>query len=283
MNTYLDRIMTAKAAEVAELEQNFREIDFTRGRLFNRTCISLKEKLSHPESSGIIAEFKRKSPTKGVIHATAKVAEVTRGYAEAGAAGLSVLTDTLFFGGTLCDLETARLANPETPILRKDFVMAPLQVAQAKAFGADVVLLIAACLTPEQIHDLAQYARSLGMETLLELHDASELDKISPLVDLVGVNNRNLKSFTVDLDASIHLASLIPGEWVKISESGLSSPETILMLHKAGFRGFLMGEHFMKKEDPAEECRQFIDQLRNTELIINQKCDLGEQINGEHQ
>ena len=246
MNTYLDRIMTAKAAEVAELEQNFREIDFTRGRLFNRTCISLKEKLSHPESSGIIAEFKRKSPTKGVIHATAKVAEVTRGYAEAGAAGLSVLTDTLFFGGTLCDLETARLANPETPILRKDFVMAPLQVAQAKAFGADVVLLIAACLTPEQIHDLAQYARSLGMETLLELHDASELEKISPLVDLVGVNNRNLKSFTVDLATTEALAEEVPDDILLVAESGIKTPADAERLATAGADALLVGETLMR-------------------------------------
>lgn len=265
MNSYLDKIITAKRAEIAGMERNFREKDFSGEKYFRRKCISLKERLTRPGSSGIIAEFKRKSPSKGVINATAKVAEVTRGYSEAGAAGLSVLTDHPFFGGSLSDLVAARLANPDTPILRKDFVIDPLQVAEAKAYGSDVILLIAACLNGEAIHSLARYAGELGMETLLEIHDESELDKISPLVSMIGVNNRNLKTFAVDLEASMHLATQIPEKWIKISESGISSPETILQLRKAGFLGFLVGENFMKSEDPAAACRKFIKNLGDNE------------------
>ncbi len=261
MNSYLDKIIASKRAEIAGMEQSFREKDFTSEKFFKRKCISLKDRLILPDSSGIIAEFKRKSPSKGAINLTAKVADVTRGYSAAGAAGLSVLTDHPFFGGSLPDLVAARLANPETPILRKDFVIDPLQVAEAKAFGADVILLIAACLNREMIHSLAQYAHALGMETLLEIHDETELDKISRHIDLVGVNNRNLKTFEVSTEASLRLGPLIPGKFVKISESGITSPETIVQLREAGFSGFLMGETFMKTADPAKACREFITNL----------------------
>jgi len=261
MNSYLDKIIASKRAEIAGIEQSHREKDLTSGKFSGRKCISLKKRLLLPESSGVIAEFKRKSPSRGTINLTAKVAAVTRGYSEAGAAGLSVLTDTQFFGGSLRDLVNARLANPGIPILRKDFVIDPLQVAEAKAHGADVILLIAACLNDETIHSLASYAHALGMETLLEIHDEAELDKISPMVDLIGVNNRNLKTFKVSTETSLRLAPLIPRNYVKISESGISSPETIFQLREAGYRGFLMGETFMKSPDPVAACVEFISKL----------------------
>jgi indole-3-glycerol phosphate synthase len=218
--------------------------------------------LLKPDSSGIIAEFKQKSPSKGEINFGVKVEEVTKDYAKAGAAGISVLTDFEYFGGSLENLIKARETNPEIPILRKDFMIDKYQIFEAKANGADVILLIAACLEKAQSETLAKEAKTLGMEVLLEVHNADELEKVNDFVDIVGVNNRDLKTFKMDVETSIRLSKLIPDKFVKISESGLDSAKTILYLNENGFKGFLIGETFMKTENPGAACSKLIEELK---------------------
>ena len=263
MSNILDKIIDTKKQEVANLKLVAPEASLRQVKFFSRSSLSLKEQLLAKDSSGIIAEFKQKSPSKGEINFAVKVEEVTRGYADAGAAGLSVLTDHDYFGGSIINLVKAREANPGIPILRKDFMIDSYQITEAKAYGADVILLIAACLTKEEIHHLAQYAKELKLEVLLETHDETELEKISHWVDMVGVNNRNLKTFEVNIETSVKLANLIPDEFVKISESGIFSVETINRLKRVGYKGFLMGETFMKTDNPAQTCSEFIEKLKN--------------------
>jgi len=246
----LDKIIETKRQEVEQLRKVTPEPVLQEGKYFHRKGLSLKNRLLESRLPGIIAEFKQKSPSKGEINYAVKVDTVTRGYTEAGAAGLSVLTDFEYFGGTMTNLIRAREANPDTPILRKDFMIDPYQLTEAKAMGADVILLIAACL--------------LGLEILLEIHDETELCKVSPLVDLVGVNNRNLKNFTVDIGTSLRLAGQIPGSFAKVTESGLSSAQNILQLSNSGYQGFLIGETFMKTTDPGMACRELIAEIRNS-------------------
>ncbi len=258
----LDKIITAKKEELA---QQKRVVDIKVLKKipdFNRKCISLKENLLKKGSSGIIAEFKQKSPSKGEINISAKVEEVTKAYVEAGVSGLSVLTEPKFFGGSQANLVKARETNPEIPILRKDFMIDPYQLIEAKAYGADVILLIAACLEKEQAELLAKKAKELGMEVLMEVHNAEELEKVNDFVDIVGVNNRDLKTFAMDIETSVRLSKLIPDKFVKISESGLDSTKTIHYLRENGFKGFLIGETFMKTENPGETCQKFIAELK---------------------
>ena len=257
----LDKIIAAKKEEIAHQK---RVIDVNVLKIipdFNRKCISLKANLLKKGSSGIIAEFKQKSPSKGEINISAKVEEVTKDYVAAGASGLSVLTEPKFFGGSQANLVKARETNPKIPILRKDFMIDTYQIYEAKAYGADVILLIAACLEKEQAEMLAKEAKKLGMEVLMEVHNAEELEKINDFVDIVGVNNRDLKTFTMDIETSVRLSKLIPDKFVKISESGLDSTKTIHYLRENGFKGFLIGETFMKTENPGEACRKFIKEL----------------------
>jgi len=257
----LDTIIASKQNEVSRLKKKSRERILEEGRFTHRAPLSLKERLIGESSSGVIAEFKRRSPSKGEICAAADPVWITRGYADAGAAGLSVLTDHPFFGGSVDDLLNVREAHPNIPILRKEFIIDPHQVAEARACGADVILLIAACLSREEVHSLTAEAKSLGLEVLLEIHGPEDMEKISPQVDLVGVNNRNLKTFAVDVAVSLELAPQIPGHFVKISESGISSPASVLLLREAGYRGFLIGESFMKTGDPGTTCAAFISAL----------------------
>lgn len=261
--TILDKITAQKAIEVAAAKAEISIQDLEKSEFFARKTNSLVASLSAENSTGIIAEHKRKSPSKGIINDSLSVEEVTQGYAQAGAAGLSVLTDTDFFGGNKEDLQKARIANPSTPILRKDFMIDEYQVYEAKAWGADVILLIAACLSPEQINSLSQKAHELGLEVLLEIHDQEELDR-SPLkyVDIVGVNNRNLKNFAENnVNASLILAEKIPANVIKISESCISEPATINLLKSAGYRGFLIGETFMKDASPGTKLGEFIAKI----------------------
>lgn len=262
--TILDQIIENKAYEVEKAKQIMPVEQLQASEYFNRKCNSLVASLLAEDSTGIISEFKRKSPSKGNINIGAGVAEVTTGYAQAGASGLSVLTDTVFFGGFKEDLKIAREKNPSTPILRKDFMIDEYQVYEAKSWGADVILLIAANLTPQQIKDLSAKAHELGLEVLLEIHDLEELER-SPLenVDIVGVNNRNLKNFAENnVNASLELADKIPANIVKISESCISKPETIKELKAVGYRGFLIGETFMKTENPALSLQNFIKNIQ---------------------
>lgn len=258
--TILDTIIADKRKEVAQRKETI-TIDYLEQQndSFSRNCISLRQSLLH-SSSGIIAEFKRKSPSKGWIHEEADVNEITSSYCKNGASGISILTDFIHFGGKPADLIHAR-PQISCPILRKDFIIDEYQLFEAKSFGADVVLLIAAALTVKECCELAQKAKALGLEVLLEIHNAEELSHINQHVDIVGVNNRNLKTFEVSTAISLELVTQIPDEFVKISESGISDTETVRRLRQAGFRGFLMGENFMKEENPALALKRFIEAL----------------------
>jgi indole-3-glycerol phosphate synthase len=261
--TILDKITAQKAIEVAAAKAHVSIQDLEKSDFFTRKTNSLVGSLSAENSTGIIAEHKRKSPSKGVINDKLSVEEITQGYAQAGAACLSVLTDFEFFGGAKEDLQKARVANPTIPILRKDFMIDEYQIYEAKAWGADVILLIAACLSPEQIKNLSKKAHELGLEVLLEIHDEEELDR-SPLgnVDIVGVNNRNLKNFAENnVNASLGLAEMIPANIIKISESCISQPETINLLKSVGYKGFLIGETFMKEANPGTKLAEFIAKI----------------------
>lgn len=257
----LDKIVAHKKIEVAEAKQKVSTQMLESAEFFGRDVLSFKDFLLDANRTGIIAEFKRRSPSKGIINDKVTVEDVTTGYASAGASALSVLTDTEFFMGKQEDLLRARRAN-QIPILRKDFMIDEYQVMEAKAWGADIILLIAAILTPAQIQQLASFAKSLGLNVLLEVHNLEELQRsINPNLDAIGVNNRNLADFTVSVDTSYQLAEHIPSEFLKISESAISNPETIKQLKKAGFNGFLIGENFMKQADPGLAIREFVKEI----------------------
>ena len=250
--TILDQIIAQKRIEVDQRKATTPISVLEQMPDFRREVLSARDAIQDLYSTGIIAEFKRKSPSKGIINAQADVAATTQGYVKAGAAVLSVLTDEPFFGGTPADLQAARLANPGTPILRKDFIVDQYQLLEAKAWGADLVLLIAACLTPDEIVELSLQAHDLSLQVLLEVHDEEELDRsLNVNVDLVGVNNRDLKTFTTSIDTSLRLVERIPDTFAKITESGLHDAATMQTLFRAGFDGFLIGEAFMKTTDPA--------------------------------
>ncbi|GHT80118.1 indole-3-glycerol phosphate synthase [Bacteroidia bacterium] len=255
MATILDDIIAAKRIEVAERKVSVPFAQLERSPLFARQCLSMRASLLQ-SSTGIIAEFKRKSPSKGWINQNANIQQVAGDYCQYGAAGISILTDTAFFGGTLADLATVR-PRITCPILRKDFVIDEYQLVEAKSIGADLVLLIAAAMSAKVCRNLAHLAQQLGMDTLLEVHNTEELEHLNEYVDIAGVNNRNLKTFEVATDTSLSLASKIPAAMVKISESGISNTPTINTLRAAGYNGFLMGESFMKEQNPGEAFRGF--------------------------
>lgn len=258
--TILDKIIESKRTEVASRKISAPLSALVNAPLYGRKCLSLKESLLNSES-GIIAEFKRKSPSLGWINEDADVIEVTSGYSAAGAAGISILTDSEFFGGSPLDIMAAR-PFIACPVLRKDFVIDEYQLYEAKAMGADVVLLIAAALTVKQTLELASKAHELGLEVLLEVHNEQELGHANDFVDMLGVNNRNLKTFEQNIQTSFDLAALIPEKYVKVSESGISKIETVKQLRAVGYKGFLMGENFMKEENPAATLVKFISCLQ---------------------
>lgn len=257
----LDDIIAHKKKEIIPFKSRSPVERFEREGFFweirNR---SLVQRLLMPGSNGIIAEFKRKSPSRGWFKTKELEVEPVVSIYNKYAAGISVLTDETFFGGDLDDLIQTKVIT-DIPVLRKDFIIDPWQIAEAKAFGADVVLLIAACLSPVQVKEMAGYARSIGLETILEVHTAEELDHYCEAVSMIGVNNRNLKTFDVDIQTSLDLVEKIPAGVPAIAESGISSPEAILTLRDAGFRGFLIGERFMKEEDPGKAFEGFVDRL----------------------
>jgi indole-3-glycerol phosphate synthase len=265
----LDNIIAFKRTEVAGRKAAVPVSALEKSSFYYRPVLSLRAGLRDPGSTGIIAEFKRRSPSRGLINDKVAVADVTRGYAAAGAAGLSVLTDQHFFGGSDADLVTARVN--EIPILRKEFIIEEYQIVEARAIGADVILLIAACLTPAEVRRLAAFARGLGLEVLLEIHGEDELDHICDETALVGVNNRDLKTFSVDIERSIRLSRQIPAGKLLVAESGISEVRTIVQLKEAGFKGFLIGENFMKEADPAAAFQQFVRELQECERHSMQK------------
>lgn len=251
----LEEIIIHKRKEVEQRKQETSIQDLEQGRFFNRETLSLKEFLVNPKKTGIIAEFKRRSPSKGIINNRDSVDSVTKAYAAYGASGISVLTDYNFFGGSLDDLISAR--DNGVPLLRKDFMIDEYQIVEAKAYGADVILLIAACLSPAEVKQLTRAAKKLNLEVLLEIHNEAELDHICNEVDLVGVNNRNLKNFEVDLEHSVKLAEKIGESFLKIAESGINDVKNIHYLEQYGFKGFLIGEYFMKQKSPGQAFKEF--------------------------
>jgi indole-3-glycerol phosphate synthase len=258
----LDTIIAHKRTEVAGKKAAMPIGMLEKSPFFSRPTLSLNAALRDPGSTGIIAEFKRRSPSKGVINDKVSVAEVTRGYTAGGAAGLSVLTDQQFFGGNEGDLCVAR--GNAIPILRKEFIIDEYQIVEARAIGADVILLIAACLSPLAVKRLAGFALGLGLEVLLEIHGEEELEHICDETAIVGVNNRDLKTFTVDIDRSIRLSRQIPAGKLLVAESGISRVETIVQMRGAGFSGFLIGESFMKEADPGAAFGRFVGELKES-------------------
>lgn len=258
----LEKIIAHKKKEVAERKALYPVKLLEKSIFYSSPTVSFKKYLLREDKAGIIAEFKRKSPSKGVINKYAPVERTSIGYMQAGASALSVLTDMEFFGGKNEDLTMARKFN-YCPILRKDFMIDEYQIVEAKSIGADVILLLANVLDAKQIKQFAKFAKSLGLEVLLEVRDKEELKSACEFVDAVGVNNRNLKDFSVNVKQSFDMAKLIPKDFIKISESGIDSAKTIQDLKKAGFSGFLIGETFMKQSRPEIVCAQFIKEIQS--------------------
>jgi len=256
----LEKIIQHKRAEVAKRKSKTSISELEKGFYFGQNTLSLKESLEKGNRTGIIAEFKRRSPSKGIINDKAGVIDVTTAYTENGASALSVLTDEVFFGGSDEDLIEARIND--IPVLRKDFIIDEYQLIEAKSIGADVILLIAACLTPKEVKGLAGFAKGLGLEVLLELHDEKELAHVCDETELIGINNRNLKTFEVNIEQSLLMAEKISNNKIKIAESGINSVDDIMLFKENGFKGFLIGELFMKEADPTIAFAEFVNTLR---------------------
>ncbi|MBS1760586.1 MAG: indole-3-glycerol-phosphate synthase [Bacteroidetes bacterium] len=268
MDNILEKIITTKKKEIEPFKllspiERFEQDGFF-WQIRNR---SLVQNLLMPGSTGIIAEFKRKSPSKGWFQTKELEVEPVVTVYDKSAAGISVLTDTEYFGGDLDDLIQTKVVT-DVPVLRKDFIIDRWQIAESKAFGADVILLIAACLSPKEVKEFAGYAKSIGLETILEIHHEQELSHYCEDVSIVGVNNRNLKTFETDIKTSLELIKKIPDGKPAITESGISNAATVLTLRTAGFKGFLIGEHFMKEEKPWEAYQKFITELNSLENKI---------------
>lgn len=257
----LEQIIAHKYKEVEQNKELYPVKLLERSIYFDTKPVSMKEYILRPDKSGIIAEIKRKSPSKGNINEFVDIEQTSIGYMQAGASAISVLTDNNYFGGKNEDLTLARKFN-YCPILRKDFMVDEYQVIEAKSIGADTILLIAAAISPELTLQLAKFAKSLGLETLLEVHSESEYHShYNDFIDMVGVNNRNLSTFEVSIETSKRLSAIIPNNVVKISESGISNAENIVELKQCGFNGFLIGETFMKTSTPHLACASLIKQI----------------------
>lgn len=255
----LDKIVQTKKEEVAYQKSVMSIDDLIKSNYFERECYSVTQKLHQSAPYGIISEFKRKSPSKGAINDNVDVAEVAKGYCQAGASAISILTDRDYFGGSIEDLQRAR-NNMTCPVLRKDFIVDEFQIYETKAIGADLMLLIAAILTKEEIIKFTDLAHKLGLEVLLEIHNEEEFNNgYYDQVDILGVNNRDLKRFRTTIQNSIDLAEVLPKDQLKISESGISSTREMDILVSSGYKGFLIGEQFMKYADPASELKKFMD------------------------
>jgi indole-3-glycerol phosphate synthase len=259
--TVLEEIITFKKAEVKDLRNQVPLRKLEQSEYFEREVLSLTNHLADSAKTAIVAEFKRKSPSKGMINEHAVPEEITKGYADGGASGISVLTDHRFFGGSPEDLIRARKAI-SIPLLRKDFTIDEYQVIESKAMGADAILLIASCLSYQQLKNLARTAKSLKLQVVLEVHNLPELSLINEYIDIVGVNNRDLKTFKVDIHTSVEIISGIPSGFVKISESGISNVENLKKLKEIGYDGFLIGEFFMKENDPVKAFFEFVRKLK---------------------
>jgi len=259
----LDEIIAYKRTEVDKQKSLYPVKLLEQSTYFDTPCVSMREYITRPDKSGIIAEIKRRSPSKGDINPYVSVEQVSIGYMQAGASALSILTDQKFFGGKNEDLTLARQLN-YCPILRKEFIIDEYQIVEARSIGADAILLIAACLEPTQLKSLAAFAKSIGLQVLMEVHNEAELkSNLNEHLDLVGVNNRNLKDFSVDINTSLNLVDQIPADFVKVAESGISDPAEVNRLREAGFQGFLMGQKFMETSQPEKACKRFIESLNS--------------------
>lgn len=260
----LEEIIAHKRIEIAAQEQNV-PISFLEDLLEKNDDMakvhSMKASLA-ASATGIIAEFKRRSPSKDWINRNADAKIIPASYQQAGASALSILTDEHFFGGGLRDIRAAR-PTVSLPILRKDFIISRYQLLQAKAAQADAVLLIAAALSKEECNALACEAHKLGLEVLLEMHHEGELDYVNEYIDMAGINNRNLGTFHTDVENSFRMAEKLPANILKVSESGISNPQTVKLLRQEGFRGFLIGETFMKTANPGNTLSTFIKELES--------------------
>ena len=254
----LEKIRKQKEVEVAERKGLYPVKLLQKSLYYNTTVVSLSEYIRREDKSGVIAEFKKKSPSEGFINQYANVEEISIGYMQSGASALSILTDEHFFGGSSDDLRAARTFN-YCPILRKDFIIDEYQVHETKAIGADAILLIAAMLTKSEVSHLTNLSQDLGLEVLYEIHEADELDKFAEGIEVVGVNNRNLKDFTVDISRSEKIFDKLPEGPVKISESGIRNEDDMIRLNSAGYEGFLVGTQFMKTSHPEKSCRLLIE------------------------
>jgi indole-3-glycerol phosphate synthase len=260
MKNILEKIVSYKKEEIKLRKEESPVNLLEKQPEFNREIFSLKKFIKDSDKTGIIAEFKRRSPSRGIINNSATIEDVTAAYARCGASAISILTDTPSFGGSTKDLRLARFNN--IPILRKDFILDPYQIVESRAMGADVILLIAACLEPSETRFLALTAHQLGLEVLLEIHEEEELNHLCDEIDVVGINNRDLKTFSVDIDRSILLAERLPLKKIRIAESGIRDVETVLHMKANGFDGFLIGEQFMKEYNPAIAFASFVDQFK---------------------
>ncbi len=259
--TILEQIVAHKKIEVAERESLYPVRLLERSIHFKAATVSLTNYITRKDKSGIIAEIKRKSPSKGIINKYASVEKTSIGYMQAGASALSVLTDEQFFGGQNNDLIIARKYN-YCPILRKDFTINEYQVIEARSIGADAILLIASILSVQRIKEIARFAKSFQLEVILEIHNRKELKALNPFIDIIGINNRNLNTFTTDYKNSIELLPHLPSDFTKISESGITNPQIASELIEAGFDGLLIGEQFMKHSSPEKACSDFIKHLK---------------------
>lgn len=252
----------AKKREEVESSKIFQPLEtLKKSRYYNRTCISISKTLHEPGATGIIAEHKRKSPSKGVINDQLHVHDVVFAYQQAGASAISILTDESFFGGSNDDILSVR-NSISIPILRKEFIVDEYQIHEAKSIGADLILLIAACLNPSEVKSFAKLANQLGMEVLLELHDEGEFSHICDEVQLVGINNRSLKTFSVDIERSLEMAAKLPSQKIKVAESGINHASEVKIFREHGYKGFLIGENFMKSSNPGDSLRSFINELK---------------------
>lgn len=266
MTDILAKIVAAKKIEVAQRQADRSVEELADSLLYNRQVTSLKTALEHSDHYGIIAEFKRKSPSQSNINTAADPVGIAHGYQAAQVAAMSVLTDYEFFGAHPADFARVR-EQVNLPMIRKDFMVDPYQIHEARAMGADAILLIAACLETSVLDELAITAKTLGLDVLCEVHGEDELAKISPAVDIVGVNNRNLKDFSVSISQSIELAPKIPTGMLKISESGIEDPQAVVQLRQEGYRGFLIGTYFMRQPDPGQACSNFITEVRRIDEL----------------
>ena len=257
----LDTIVANKKKEVEQRKSQVTIKQLAGSLLYERTCFSITESLNKKGASGIIAEHKRKSPSKGIINDRLHVGEVVASYQNNGASAVSILTDQVYFGGSDEDVLLSREILT-IPILRKEFIIDEYQLHEAKSIGADVILLIAACLQPKEVKHFSSVANALGLEVLLELHDEEEFDHLCEGIQLVGINNRSLKTFDVDIDRSLKMAEMLPREKIKVAESGMDHPSQIIRFKQHGYKGFLIGESFMKSSDPGKALASFLNPIQ---------------------